>query len=286
MEKFNYKEAFKRNIGLLTEEEQNKLKEFVIAIPGMGGVGGSHLIALVRQGFTKFKIADMDEFEVKNFNRQIGATMKTLGQDKAEVMKQRALEINPECEIKVYNKGITSENLDDFLEGVDLSIDGLDFFEVDIRRKFYNASIKKNLFLITAGPIGFSVAGFIIDPKSKYNFDSYFDVDDSTSYDDKIIHFAAGLAPSMLQRKYMTKVSLKEKVGPSSIVGVCLANGFVVGNTLRILLGWGDLKALPYHHQYDVRRNKFVCKKVYFGNKNPLQKLKIAIARKMLTEND
>ena len=48
MEKFNYKEAFKRNIGLLTEEEQNKLKEFVIAIPGMGGVGGSDLIALVR----------------------------------------------------------------------------------------------------------------------------------------------------------------------------------------------------------------------------------------------
>jgi molybdopterin/thiamine biosynthesis adenylyltransferase len=286
MEKYNYNEAYKRNIGLLTEEEQNKLKDFVIAIPGMGGVGGSDLIALVRQGFTKFKIADMDEFEVKNFNRQYGATMKTLGDDKAEVMKQRALEINPNCEIKVYNKGLNDGNLSEFLEGVDLAVDGLDFFVVDIRRKFYNEAVKRGLHVITAGPIGFSVAGFIIDPKSGYDFDSYFDVNDSTSYDDKIIHFAAGLAPALLQRKYMKKVSLKDKVGPSSIVGVCLANGFVVGNALRILLGWEDLKPLPYYHQYDVRRNKFACKRVFFGNKNPLQKLKIAIAKKILTGKD
>ena len=56
---FNRDEAFTRNIGLLTIEEQERLRDFTIAIPGMGGVGGANLISLVRQGFEIFKIADL-----------------------------------------------------------------------------------------------------------------------------------------------------------------------------------------------------------------------------------
>ena len=278
---YNYDEAYKRNIGLLTEEEQEKVKRFVIAIPGMGGVGGAHLIALVRQGFQNFRVADMDEYEIKNFNRQYGATMDTVGMDKAKVMKQKALEINPNCNIKVYNKGINDGNLDEFLHGADIAIDGLDFFEVDIRQKYYNAALKKGLYLITAGPIGFSVGALIFNPKKSYNFNNYFDVNDSTPYEKKLLHFALGLTPSLLQKTYMKKVSLKDKVGPSSIAAVNLCSGFVVVNTLKILLNWGDLKEVPYYHQFDVRRNIYVCKKNYFGNKNPIQKLKLKVAEKI-----
>ena len=67
---FSYADAFDRNLGWFTETEQQALRSKTIAIAGMGGVGGVHLLTLVRLGFTKFRIADLDVFEVANFNRQ------------------------------------------------------------------------------------------------------------------------------------------------------------------------------------------------------------------------
>src|SRR5437764_7307201 len=83
---FCYKEAFSRNLGWLTEWEQQALRHKRIAIAGMGGVGGFHLLTLARFGIGAFNIADMDKFELVNFNRQIGATMETIGRPKAQVM--------------------------------------------------------------------------------------------------------------------------------------------------------------------------------------------------------
>lgn len=67
MTSFDYYEAFIRNFGLVTEEEQDILRSKKIAIAGLGGVGGSHLQALARMGFQNFHIADMDHFELVNF---------------------------------------------------------------------------------------------------------------------------------------------------------------------------------------------------------------------------
>ena len=66
-------EAFSRNIGLLTQAEQDKLASVRVAIPGMGGVGGVHLITMTRTGVGKFHLADFDVFEPANINRQFGA---------------------------------------------------------------------------------------------------------------------------------------------------------------------------------------------------------------------
>ena len=72
---FDYDLAFSRNIGWFTEEEQQILKSKRVAIAGMGGVGGSHLVTLVRLGITKFNLSDFDEFACENTNRQVGANM-------------------------------------------------------------------------------------------------------------------------------------------------------------------------------------------------------------------
>ena len=83
---WNYEEAVSRNLGLISPDEQQHLRHCRVAIPGMGGVGGNHLMTLTRMGIGKFRIADADEFEVKNLKRQIGATLESLGQSKADVM--------------------------------------------------------------------------------------------------------------------------------------------------------------------------------------------------------
>ena len=60
--KFNYERAFSRNIGWLTSSEQLKLKNAKIAIAGLGGVGGAHLLTLARLGVGSFNISDFDIF--------------------------------------------------------------------------------------------------------------------------------------------------------------------------------------------------------------------------------
>ena len=64
---FDYKQSFSRNIGWVTEAEQKQIRKTKVAIGGLGGVGGSHLKALVRMGFEYFNIADLDDFDYSNF---------------------------------------------------------------------------------------------------------------------------------------------------------------------------------------------------------------------------
>src|SRR5690348_8954571 len=120
---FDYFEAFSRNIGWITREEQAMLRTKRVAIAGLGGVGGDHVIALARLGVGKFNIADFDSFALANFNRQAGAMMSTLNQPKIEVIEKMVKDINPEAEIRVYLQGVNAENLPDFLKDVDVYVD-------------------------------------------------------------------------------------------------------------------------------------------------------------------
>ena len=280
---FDYSQAFSSNIGLLITEEQQELKTFTIAIPGMGGVGGAHLISLVRQGFEKFKIADLDVFKLENFNRQYGARMETIGKKKVEVMKEEALKINPDCQIEVFDNGIDEENLDDFFKDVDLAVDGLDAFVVDERQMFINGSLARSIPVITAGPIGFGTAFLIFLPGGP-DFNKYFSVKDDTPYMDKLVSFFAGLVPKLLQLRYMRGASLKERRGPSSIGAVNLCAGVVAIYAIKILLKKGSIKAVPYYHQFDVMRERYVTKKLHFGNRGLIQRLKIKFAEKLMAD--
>ena len=281
--KFNYQEAFLRNIGLVSEAEQQKIASAVVAIPGMGGGGGSNLIALVRQGFQKFKIADLDTYELKNFNRQYGARMDTLGRSKVDVMKEEVLKINPQCQIEVFSDGINETNIAHFLDGVDLSVDALDAFAVDTRRLFFNQSLQRNIPVITAGPIGFGSAFLIFMPGGP-NFDDYFAIHDGMSYQKKLVSFLVGLVPALLQRPYMKKTNLEEKRGPSSMGSINIGAGIVAIYAVKVLLRKGVIRAVPYYHQFDVMKNKYAMKRLWFGNRNPVQKIKMVLAKYLVKD--
>src|SRR5690606_5772302 len=151
---FDYDLAFSRNIGWLSELEQQRLREKRVAIAGMGGVGGVHMLTLARMGIGRFNVSDMDRFELGNFNRQVAAFKHTLGQRKMDSVVAMAKEINPELDVKMFGQGVDEANLEEFLDGVDVYIDGLDFFVLDIRRKLFALARKKGIPCITAGPLG------------------------------------------------------------------------------------------------------------------------------------
>ena len=106
MQAFNYEMAFSRNIGWVTEAEQERLKNARVAIGGLGGVGGVHLLTLARMGVGRFTIADFDVFDIVNFNRQVGARVSTLGRPKIDVLAEMAGDINPEIRLHTHPAGI------------------------------------------------------------------------------------------------------------------------------------------------------------------------------------
>ena len=158
MSSFDYSTAFSRNIGWFTQAEQDRLRNAGVAIAGMGGVGGIHLLTLARLGIEKFSIADFDTFDQVNFNRQAGASMRTLGLEKVNVMAEQARDINPELDIRIFPKGVNEQNLDDFLSGVDLYVDGLDFFVFDAREAMYRACERLRVPAVIAAPFGMGAA--------------------------------------------------------------------------------------------------------------------------------
>jgi len=280
---FDYQEAFSRNIGWVTEQEQSVLRTKRVAIAGLGGVGGSHVLTLSRLGITQLNIADFDEFELPNFNRQAGATISRLNLPKLDSMVEMARDINPELDINTFPDGVNTDNLDEFLEDVDLYVDSLDFFALDIRRAVFAACAEKGIPAITAAPLGMGVA-FLYFMPGKMTFEQYFQME-GRSEQDQLLHFLLGLSPSMLQSSYLvdkSRVDLDSHKGPSTVMACELCTGVAGTMALKILLGRGKVPTAPVGLHFDAYRNKMKTTWRPWGNRNPMQKLGLFIARKML----
>ncbi len=280
---WTYEQAFSRNLGLINPQEQERLRQARVAIAGMGGVGGSHLMTLARLGIGRFRFADPDHFDVVNFNRQYGAEVDTIGEMKAEVMARRALAVNPELDLDVWTAPLQNDNVDDFLKGVDVVLDGIDFFAFDARRMLFREARKRGIWAITAGPIGFSTAWLVFDPKGM-SFDEYFDFRDGMEPVDEFAAFLIGLTPRGTHFPYidLSYVDRSSGRGPSAGLACSLCNGVTAVEVLKILLGREPLRPVPYYSQFDAYRGLLRHGRLRWGNRGPLQRLKRSILRKRM----
>jgi nitroreductase len=278
---FPYDLAFDRNLGLLTDWEQTALRAKRVAIAGMGGVGGIHLLTLARLGIGGFTIADFDQFDFANFNRQIGAMMSTVGHAKAAVLEQMALEINPQLRIRRFDAGVMEDTVDDFLRDADLFVDGFDFFALPIRRHVFARCAELGIPAITAAPIGMGVAFMAFDPKGM-SFEQYFRLE-GRSEAEQHLRFLLGLAPRGFHRLYIvdpTRIDLASRRGPSTMPACELCAGVTGAAAIKLLLRRGSVKPAPYNHQYDAYVDRHCISRLAFGNAGPLQSLKIAVGRR------
>lgn len=281
MTNFNYGAAFSRNIGWVTEAEQDKLRKSHVAIGGLGGVGGVHLLTLARLGIGKFSIADFDVFDIVNFNRQVGATVSSLGRPKLDVLAEMARDINPDIELRLFPQGVQRENLDDFLAGADVYVDGLDFFVFPARRLTFAGCRERGIPVVTAAPLGLGTAVVLFDPQGM-SFEDYFGFAGCDNDLELAIHFLAGLSPAMLQRGYIadaSRVNLPEKRGPSCIASCQLCAGVAAVETLKLLLGRGEVRFAPWASQFDPYRLRYVRTWRPGGYRNPLQWLMRTLMR-------
>lgn len=277
---FDFDSAFQRNLGWFRPEDQASLRKKRIAIPGVGGVGGHHLHNFLRLGFSRFNLADPDRFEIQNFNRQMGASCDTIGTPKLEVAASLARAINPECDLRLFDEGVQPGNMEAFLDDVDLVVDALDLFAMDIRIPLYELAHRKGIPVVTAGPFGMGTSVMAFNPKGM-SFGRYFDLDHpGLTVEAKIIRFLAGMTPKLMHRKYLRHPDAVDLFGrrlPSLNIGCMAASAALGALVVEILLDPDNpsIRWAPRGFHVDFNRQKAVRFYRPWGNRNPLQKFKI-----------
>ncbi|MBK8576339.1 MAG: ThiF family adenylyltransferase [Elusimicrobia bacterium] len=280
--------SFARNLGFFSRADQQRLARSRVAIAGMGGVGGIHLITLVRAGIGAFHIADFDRFEPANFNRQYGARVETLGQEKTEVLKRDALQINPFLDVRVFKEGVHEKNVDEFLNGADVFLDGLDFFAPAVRRLLFRRARELKIPAVTAGPIGFGTSALVFQPDG-ISFDDYFDLRDDQTELQQLLRFLVGIIPQPWFKRYTLPqfgVRLNSKSAPSISIGCLMASAVASTEVLRLLLQREGIRAAPGYFQMDGYCGKMKRGIMRWGNRGPLQRLKIFLGERGIAQRE
>lgn len=122
---FSYETFTTRNIGFVTETEQQRLSQATVFVCGTGGMGGACIQALARAGIGRLVLADIDHFELSNLNRQVFCFADTIGTPKAEATRDLCLKINPGLGVTVYGPEWT-DHADAIIAEADVVINGTD----------------------------------------------------------------------------------------------------------------------------------------------------------------
>ena len=123
----NITPQFERTHILLGDEGLQKLKSLHVFVAGMGGVGSYCTEALARAGVGRLTLLDHDVVVASNINRQLPALLSTVGQSKAELMRARIADINPDCHVVLLRSFLTTENVNELIPGdCDYVIDCID----------------------------------------------------------------------------------------------------------------------------------------------------------------
>lgn len=140
---------FDRLITLIGKENLNLIKSKRILVLGCGGVGGYVVEGLIRSGINDITVVDKDVVDESNINRQIIALHSTIGIKKVELIKLRALDINPDVNIDIVDKQIMVNEIEKLnLCNYDYVVDAID--DVKVKVELIKYSLENNVKLIVS----------------------------------------------------------------------------------------------------------------------------------------
>lgn len=219
---------FARNLGFISVSEQEKLNTSVVAIAGAGGDGGAIAEQLARCGIGEIRLADPDNFEIENVNRQVACTSKTLGCNKSLEVGKHISEINPKVKVVTHPEGVTSKNVVRFLDKVDLLIDETEFTKPHIGTLLARQARKNKLSTLMALNVGFGCLVTSFHPEGR-SFEEVMGIGPNLSLR-KVRELRVPLKrwlpyiPSYLDFQVFKRVELGEKPAPSIAPGVAIAS--------------------------------------------------------------
>ena len=123
---------------LIGKDALDKLANSKVMVFGVGGVGSFTVEALARAGVGNLILVDDDTVCLTNLNRQIHATYKTISKNKVEVMKERVLSVNRNCNVETIQVFVTPDNLEEIIpDDVDYVVDAIDTVSAKIALAVY-----------------------------------------------------------------------------------------------------------------------------------------------------
>jgi molybdopterin/thiamine biosynthesis adenylyltransferase len=123
---YDYWEMLKRQMPLVTAEEQERFKNAKITVIGCGGIGGLTIEMLARLGVGELVVVDEDEFDISNLNRQTLSTVENVGKPKSLAATIKVEKVNPHVKITSFCQHVDGANIDDLIKESRLVIDALD----------------------------------------------------------------------------------------------------------------------------------------------------------------
>lgn len=159
-----YRQMFIRNSGLLSDGEQELLSNTTIAIAGAGGDGGLLAERLVRFGIGKIILADPEVFEINNCNRQFAADHTSFGCNKAKVIAEYLLKINPSLKVDIYTQGVTTENVNEFVDKADVIIDEIEFSLPAVSVLLHRECRRKGKYVFMGANLGWGASISCFEP--------------------------------------------------------------------------------------------------------------------------
>ena len=268
----HYKSLFTRNLGLYTEEEQEKLRSASIGIAGVGGIGGLASERLIRLGVGKLKITDPGDMELSNFNRQFGSSAQNLGQNKAKIAFEQIKNINVQASISYTTNGIHTEiDANNFVDGIDFLIDVMDFGLFKQSILLQRAARRKGIPYLFSTAIGFGAIAVVFDPEG-ITLEEYdglpVDVDVNNPTKLKVsLERIMPVAPA-----YITDLNLVQEIidgkrtVPSTAIGAGLAAILTACETTSVILG-KDVPKAPKYTFVDLVDQQLVIGKIKGKNK-------------------
>lgn len=254
---------FERNRGFITDEEQQRINESVVAIAGAGGDGGLLALEFARLGVGEIRLADPDPFEAENINRQACCTTETVGMNKAVAVGAYINKINPDINVSTYTDGVTEDNVEEFVQRSSLLVDETEFTIHEIGTMLAREARKNEIINLQALNIGFGTQVTSYHPEGKkfedvLGLDAEAPIDEIAEQEVPLTRWLARV-PKYADMAVFEKVATGEISAPSVAPGVAVAAGIGATQGFLHLVGKGN------------KRHKavFAPKVIYMDAMNP-----------------
>jgi molybdopterin/thiamine biosynthesis adenylyltransferase len=242
----NYLERTQRNQFFIGGKEgQLKIRNLKIGIAGLGGMGSNIAEYLARLGVGSLNIADPDTIDLSNINRQVIANQTTVGQKKSTATQNELNKIEPDLNLKIFEDGITSESVEEFVRDCDFIVDEIDVFPIDAHYILHKKCRELNIPIYSSYVIGLGVH-FYKFSGNDFTFEDFIQINGKESNIEKLDKIVNSYLTK--PQKYLTKENIEKFKAVSSQDGVpifgpsCLIGHSIV--VTRILCDFLDWKVL------------------------------------------